>query len=772
MKNDDPIHTLFEMPSISMRREGRAKPLPSAFGVILFLGLLGCRGGSSVPPPPPAISVSISPKTKALVVNTKQVFTATITNDTYNKGVTWQLSCTGGGCGILDSSVANPVIYTAPGSLPGSAVTLVASSNEDKTKSDGATITVTQSSSNITVSLTPKRSGLTISQTLVFAAQLTNDTQNLGVTWTATGPNCSANTCGTFTSVTPTTAVYSPPTTAAVYTVTATSKADTTQAASATIGVTDLKGVFSWRGAENDVTRQGVNFKEYALTTSNVNSGTFGKRFSCAVDGFVFAQPLFVANLAISGKGTHNVVYVATENDSLYAFDADDPTCRSVWSKPSVSLLPTGEDHVSGGEVGSGNIGPLVGITGTPVIDPSSNTLYLIAESVDRSTNPSTYIQRLHAIDIVTGLDKVAAKVVTAAVPGAGSGSTGSPPRVSFDPQKNNQRPGLLLLNGVIYIAWASYDDIPIYHGWLIGYDASTLALVAAFSPTPDGSTSGGLEGGIWMSGAAPAADSNGNIYLSVGNGTFDDTTSTVPPQTPNDDFGNSALKLSTAGNALQISSFFTPHDQTVLNSSDIDLGSTGLVLLPDLASASLNHLMFCGGKGGVIYLLDRDDLGKFNSVSDAVVQSFQLSSNNLNGFRSTPAFFSNTMYAAGQGDHLMAVPFDPLLKRFTGNPPSASSQSIDVYQGYGTTPALSALLTLNGIVWSLDVGTEMGTPTVPVILRAYDATNLATKLYDSSQQARDTAGLAVKFSVPTVANGKVYVGTQTELDVYGLLSN
>ena len=360
--------------------------------------------------------------------------------------------------------------------------------------------------------------------------------------------------------------------------------------------------------------------------------------------------------------------------------------------------------------------------------------------------------------------------MISGSVPGKGSGSTGSPATISFDALRNNQRPGLLLLSGVVYIAWASHDDTPTYHGWVIAYNAATLAQKAAFSPTPDGTQSGGLEGGIWMTGAAPAADSSGNVYLSVGNGTFDDTLDTVPPVAPADDFGDSVLKLTLSGSSLSVADFFAPDDQMTLNTGDVDLGSTGVVLLPDLTGASPTHLMFCGGKDGNIYLLSRDNLGKYLMSSNAVVQYFQLSGDTSNGFRSTPAFFNNTLYGAGLGDPLMAVVFTPSTRLFSTTP---SSQSAETYGGFGVTPMVSAQSTTNGIVWTIDYGPDQGSPSTSAILRAYNATSLASKLYDSSSQGtRDQTGLAVKFTVPTVANGKVYVGTQTELDVFGLLPN
>jgi hypothetical protein len=573
-----------------------------------------------------------------------------------------------------------------------------------------------------------------------------NDSQNLGVTWSATGGSLSSNTSN------PTTySVSGAP--AGVYTITATSNADNTKSASATIGITNLGGIYSWRGMESDTTRQGVNSKEYALTTANVTSANFGKLFSCPVDEYVFAEPLYLANLMISGK-IHNVVFVATENDSLYAFDADTNTapCTPLWQR---SLVPAGESVVTASNISNKSAGPVIGITGTPVIDPASGTLYVVAETV----NAGTYIHRLYAINVATGANSATPAVVAASVPGSGSGASAG--TLSFDPFRSFQRPGLLLLNGNVYIAWGSNDDTPTYHGWVMGYAESNLQRVAAFSVTPDGSSSGGLEGGIWMTGAAPAADSIGNIYISVGNGTFDNTGNAVPPVAPNDDFGDSALKLT---GALAVSDFFTPINQAMLNADDQDLGSSGVVLLPDQAAPSVTHLMFCGGKDGKIYLMNRDSLGHYQNANAGAVQYFKLSSDNSgNGFRSTPAFFNSTLYGAGFGDPLMAVSFNPGTGQFATTP---AFKSAETYTKHGTTPSVSAQGATNGIVWAIDYGHANA------ILRAYDATNLK-KLYDSSQQgSRDTAGAPTSFSVPTVANGKVYVGTQTELDVYGFLPN
>ncbi len=618
----------------------------------------------------------------------------------------------------------------------------------------------------ITVSVSPKRGGLTTSQTLPFTATVQNDSANAGVTWSAT---CAASPCGSFSP--PSTAsgvatTYTAPAAAGVMTISAMSLTDGTKSASAIIGVTDLKGIFSWRGMESDTTRQGVNSKEYALTPATVSGSTFGKLFSCpangSLDGFVFAQPLYVANLTVGGS-KHNIVFVATEGDSLYAFDADSSPCVTLWHASfTLPGPPTGVTPIPNTEAGNNNIGPNIGITGTPVIDLSSNTLFVVVATKENTSGFINYFQRLHALDLASGSERSGSPVsISASVPGAGDGGT----TILFNPLRNNQRPGLLLANGNVYISWASHDDTAIYHGWVIAYSASNLQQqVTAFSPTPNGTS--GKEGGIWMSGAAPAADSTGNIYLSVGNGTFDDMTGTVPPVAPNNDFGDSVLKLSST---LSVADFFTPFDQSSLNSADIDLGSTGMVLLPDLSGTARTHLMVCGGKSGKIYLIDRDNLGKFSSASDAVVQVFQLSGDLSNGFRSTPAFFNNSMYAAGQGDPLMAVAFSSSTPQFS--PTTPVSKSANTYSGYGTNPAVSALGMSNGVVWTIDVGPEViGVPSVAAILRAYDATDLTKLLYHSDAKPSDAAGTAVKFTMPTVANGKVYVGTQTELDVYGLL--
>ncbi len=590
-------------------------------------------------------------------------------------------------------------------------------------------------SNQISVALSPVRGSLTLSQPQIFTASLTNDTRHLGVRWSASGPSCSDSACGSFSNLSSTSATYTAPSSPGLYTITATSLADGASA-SASIGVTDLAGIFSWRGPESDTSRQGLNPKEFALSPASVDPATFGKLFSCPVDGFISAQPLYVANLLI-GSAKHNALFVATENDSLYAFDADDPSCKSLWSTPRVSLLPPDEDHVTASEAGALSIAPLIGISGTPVIDPASNTLYLVALSVNRSSN--TYFQRLHAIDITSGADKLAPQLVSPSLPPSPADSSRS--ALSFDSLHSIQHSGLLLSNGVVYISWSALAEASPQHHWLMAFDSASLHLLAAFSAPADSSYA--PESQPAMSGAAPPADAAGNLFLSAPN--------TAP--------ANSLFTLRLNNSSLPSGTFFSSPAHS------FDPGSTGLVLLPDLSPSVPAHLLFYAAKDGRIYLFDRDALHS-SSNPNSLLQSFQLSADTSEGFPSTPAFFNNTLFAAGSGDPLLAVTFLPSSHLFSTTP---ASQSAETYGTLGTSPTISSLGTSNAIVWTIDYGTA--TESHPAILRAYDASNLAGKLYDSSlQPLRDTPGLAVPFTVPIVANGKLYLGTQTQLDVFGFL--
>ena len=706
----------------------------------------------SVPPGPP-ITVSVSPKNETMLINTSHSFTATVKNDAQSKGVTWTLSgagCSGASCGMVSSSSSasgTAITYTAPGTAPNpGTVMLTATSAADPTASASATITIFTIPADLKVSILPKRGGLTVSQSLKFTATVQSDPSNQGVTWTASG--------GSFTNTTSSSAIYQAPTNTGSYTITATSVLDPTKSATATIGVTDLAGVITYH---NSGSRSGVNSQEYALTRSNVDSSTFGKLFSCSVDGAVYPQPLWVANLRIRG-GTHNVIFAATAQDTVYAFDADISPCVKYWSK---HLVPSGEEPPTQTDIGSFDM-PVWGIVGTPVIDLATKTLYVVTKTKTSGTNCRTAgscHQRLHALNLSDGSEANGGPVeITSSitVPGTGDGSSGG--QVPFDPWHENQRPGLALWNDTVYVSWGSHEDQTPWHGWVIGFDKSTLQPTKFFNATPNGEGAG-----IWMSGGAPAIDTNGNLYVITGNGDFDDS---------NNNFGDSFLKLDAD---LSLVDWMTPADQADMSMHNWDLGAGGAAVLIDLPSAQFPHLLIGGGKmgsgnQGELYLLNRDGMGNLEGSGPQIVQKFAVGS----WLYATPAFWNNTLFIAGKGGRMLSFKLDPTVPQFNTTP---ASQSKNTYPGRGTTPAVSSKGNSEGILWAIDAA-QYGpmtdsTGTGPSVLHAYDATDLNWELWNSSQAgSRDQAGNAVKFTVPTIANGKVYIGTTSEIDVYGLLPN
>jgi len=493
----------------------------------------------------------------------------------------------------------------------------------------------------------------------------------------------------------------------------------------------------------NDLARAGQNLRESILTPANVNPAQFGLVFVQPVDGYIYAQPLYVPDLSIGGQ-THNVVFVATENDSVYAFDADSAkgaNASPLWqvsfiSPPSVTTVD------SAGDIECADLVPQIGITGTPVIDTSTGTLYVVAKTKENGV----FFQRLHALDIRTGSEKFGGPVaIQATVQGTGG-------QIPFDALHQNQRPGLLLGNGVVYIAFAAHCDHPPFHGWVLGYNASNLQQVAVWNSTPNGS-----DGGVWQGGGAPAADSAG-IYFATGNGTFDGNTG-------GQDWGDTILKLSgPTGGTLQTLSYFTPFNQDVLATGDVDLGSGGVVLLPDLPAGSAHqHLLVQSGKDKIVHLVDRDNMGGYNSTTDQVVQ--EILGATTYGVWGMPAYWNNTVYFGGQNDNLKAFSFNASGSGLLSSSPVSYSQEVFGYPG--PTPSISAKGSGNGILWA--VQTDAYAWYGPAVLRAYDATNLANELYNSTQNgSTDRLGPAVKFAAVTVVNGKVYVGTATELAVFG----
>ncbi|HEV8037728.1 MAG TPA: hypothetical protein VGP62_02620 [Bryobacteraceae bacterium] len=484
----------------------------------------------------------------------------------------------------------------------------------------------------------------------------------------------------------------------------------------------------------NDLSRTGQNLNETILTPSSLAEEEFGQLFTLPVDGQVYAQPLYMSGLNIPGKGIHNVVFIATEHDSVYAFDADSnaaPNTAPLWQASFINPA-AGVTPVPAGNLGCIAIAPELGITSTPVIDSNTGALYVVSMTLEDFGR--TYVHRLHALDVATGAERLGSPVeIAASAPGTGDGNT----LVTFQHCSYKERAGLLLLNGVVYTTWGSNCDSGGYHGWVIGYDAKTLARAAVYLTTPNWEA-----GAIWQSGAAPAADASGNIYIVTGNGTFD-------AERSGPDLGDSVIKLSTA-NGLSVTDYFTPFNTDLLAVNDIDLGSSGALLLPDSAGTPQHpHLLVTGGKEGRVYLLDRDRMGHSSSQDDSqIVQSLPAAVGPLYG---VPVYFNNTIFFSAQGDRIKAFPLSNGL--LSENPSSATTASIP---GLGSVPSISANGSKDGIVWTIQ----------PDAVHAYAASNLASELYTAS------FGSYIKFSTPTIANGKVYVGTANSVVVFGLLNS
>lgn len=495
----------------------------------------------------------------------------------------------------------------------------------------------------------------------------------------------------------------------------------------------------------NDVARTGQNLNETSLTPATVNATAFGKIRLLATDGKVDAEPLFLSGVAVPGVGTRDVVYVATEHDSVYAFDASSGS--TLWH---VSLLGTGE--TTSDTRGCSQVTPEIGITSTPVIDRSrgpNGIIYVVAMS---KTAAGAYVQRLHALDAALGGQLLGGpQTIQATFPGTGAGSSGGV--VTFDPKQYEERAGLLQINGQIVTVWTSHCDIDPYTGWVIAYDAGTLARSSVLNVTPNGS-----RGGMWMAGAGPAADAQGNVYVLDGNGTFD-TTLTAAGFPNKGNFGNAFLKIATTG-GLSVADYFATFDTVSASNADTDLGSGGAMVFPDFVDASgkTRHLAVGAGKDGHLYVVDRDAMGKWNGSSN---QNYQDISGALGGsVFSMPAYFNNTLYYGASGAKLKA--FAIANARVSGTAASSSAVS---FAYPGTTPSISASGSTNGIVWAVENKS-------PAVLHAYNATNLATELYNSTQAAsgRDSFGSGNKFITPMIVNGRVYVGTPTGVAVFGLL--
>lgn len=492
----------------------------------------------------------------------------------------------------------------------------------------------------------------------------------------------------------------------------------------------------------NDNARTGLNSTEFSLTPHTVSVASFGKLAAITVQGNIFAQPLYVPQVA-TPTGSHNLVIVATEHDQVYAIGADSK--QIIWHADLLGSSGT-VTTVDPGDVNCQAITPEIGITGTPVIDTSSSTIYLIARTKEMQSGQPVFYQRLHALDLATGQEKLPPMTIT--TPPDPGGQFGV---AQFSPLFNNQRAALLLANGQVYVAWASHCDLNTYQGWLMSFDAGTLQLTEAWTPEPSGQM-----GGIWMAGGGPAADSNGNVYLAVGNGWSD-------VMSGGSNYGDALVLFPGSAGQMSPADYFIPFDWQVLDDEDHDLGSGGPILLPDQNGSVHSHLLVVAGKSAKIYLLDRDNLGQSQLGNDyQIVQSLQ-SDGQLS--LCTPALWNNNLYFGWTYGPVESFRYNPATEQI-GTTPTSTTLPFDT--GYpGATVSVSSNGNSNGIVWLLRNDGSYAD------LRAYDASNLGVELYSSEDSpGRDQSGPSVTFGVPTVADGFVFVGARGELDIYGLLSN
>jgi hypothetical protein len=493
----------------------------------------------------------------------------------------------------------------------------------------------------------------------------------------------------------------------------------------------------------NDNARTGQNLSEVILRPDSVSAATFGKVGFFAADGKVDAQPLLLTGVPIPGQGTHNVAFVVTEHGSVYAFDANSGTI--LWQMSTLGANEVPSDGRSCSQVI-----PEIGITSTPVIDPSrgpNGVVYVVA----MSRNGSTYVHRLHALDVTTGAELFGGpKVIQASVPGTGAGSSGG--TLPFDPKQYEERAGLLMTNGKLITVWSSHCDIDPYTGWIMSYDPDTLAQTSVLNVTPNGS-----RGAMWMAGSGPAADTAGNVFVLDGNGSFD-TAMNVSGFPSQGNFGNAFLKISTTG-GLAVADYFATFDTVSKSAADSDLGSGGTLLLPDFIDANTGqtrHLAVGAGKDAHMYVVDRDAMGKWNPTSNAIYQDI---AGAIGGaVFSMPAYFNGTLYYGGSGTTLKAFRITSAARVST----TPFSQSAGSFTYPGTTPGVSASGTANAIVWAIENSN-------PAVLHAYDALDLSHELYNSNQAAggRDVFGAGNKFMTPTIVNGRVYVGTATGVAVF-----
>lgn len=599
----------------------------------------------------------------------------------------------------------------------------------------------------------PANTSVNVGQTATFTV-VASGTAPLSYQWAMGGTNISGATSASYT--TPATTAGDDGDTFAVM-VSNSAGSVTSNTVTLTVNSTTANTPTDITTFHNDNTRSGLNFTETRLTLSNVNVHSFGLLRNLAVDGKVDAQPLYLSGLMVNGTA-HNVVFVETENDSVYAFDSD--TGTAIWHDTSANLLPAGE--TTSDNRGCSQVDPQIGITATPVIDRkagANGTIFFVAMSKDGQGN---YHQRLHALDVTTGAELLNGPTeIQATFPGTGAGNNNG--AMVFAPGNYKERAALLLLKGQIYLSFASHCDFPPYSAWVMGYSESTLQQTTVLNLTPNGGDTGSSHqlgsGAIWQSGGGPAADAQGNIYVEVANGDFETTLD--GNGFPNkQDYGNAFVKMSLVNNQLAVADYFTMSNTLAESNSDGDLGSGAPLLLPDMSDGQGGtlHLAVAAGKDSNIYVVNRDNMGKFNANSDNIFQ--ELDSALPSGVWGAPAYFNGILYYCSQVNPLRAFP----ITNGKLTTPSATALS---FAYPGALPAVSANGTSNGIVWAIE-------NVSPAVLHAYSATDLSTELYNSNQASGgvDHPGSPNKFITPAIADGKVFVATQSSVAVYGLLAN
>ena len=704
----------------------------AAFSVAGCSGLTSSGGGTN----PVAPSLTVQPASVTVTAGQPATFSVSASG---TAPISYQWRKNGANMsGATASSYTTPATTTADS---GSTFDVVVRNNAGSITSSQATLTVSAAPVAPTITTQPANQTVSAGQTATFSVVATG-TAPLTYQWQKNGSAITGATAANYTTPVTTTADSGE-----LFRVVVSNSAGnvTSNFATLTVNPGTANSTVDVITYHYDNGRSGQNFNETILTPSNVNSTQFGKKGEFIVDGKVDAQPLYLSQVTVAGQ-KKNVLYVATEHGSVYAFDADSingSTSTFLWQTSTLGNGETPSDPVGG----CNQVSPEIGITATPVIDRTRNAIYVVAMLKNSS---GTYFQSLHALDLSTGKELFGGPMnITATYPGTGANSFGG--NVLFDPKQYKERPGLLQIGGTIYTTWSSHCDIPPYTSWVMAFSADTLAQTSVLNLVPNGS-----EGGIWMSGAAPAADTSGNLFFIVGNGTFD-TTLNASGFPVNGDCGNCFVKLFTSG-GLKLADYFTPYNTVAESNADADFGSGGGMVLVDVkdSGGTTRHLSVGAGKNTIIYVADRDNMGKFNANANQIYQEI---SGQLGGpVFGMPAFFNNTIYYGAVGDALKAFPVTNA--KLAGTP---SSQSTHHFGYPGTTPSVSGNGATNGIVWAVD---NSG------ILFAYDATDLTKELYNSNQAAnnRDHFPGNGKFITPIIVNGKVYVGTPSSVAVFGLL--